>query len=509
VVVVGGSAAGLAAALQLGRQRRSVMVVDAGEPRNAPADHMHGYLGHEGLAPGALADIGREEVRSYGGEVVSGRVSSVRRSDDDRFRVEVEGKGTVVARRVIAASGLVDELPEIDGLAEHWGREVIHCPFCHGYEVRDLRIVQVVTHPVGLHPAPLFRQLTARLTIVVHDGVEEDHPELAALRAAGVPTVHQAVRRVASADGRLAVELADGTLIDADAVAVGPRFRARVEPFADLGLSPVPHPSGLGDHIETDASGETSVPGVFAAGNVTDPSQQVLHAAANGSRVGAMVSFSLAGEDLEDAARPSSVAGDWDSFYSGDQVWSGNPNGSLVAEATGLEPGRALDVGAGEGGDALWLAQQGWKVTANDVSSAALARLERAARRLGLDVELHHGDVNDLDVFPEGAFDLVSAAYLPIPRSPDHRGVQNLLRAVAPGGRLVFVSHDLEPLLAGDHSQGGLRDHRSYVWADEIAAVVAGTDEWTVEVHERRPRPAGAASHHADDVVLRVRRRPA
>lgn len=506
VVVVGGSAAGLAAALQLGRQRRSVIVIDAGEPRNAPAAHMHGYLGHEALAPAALTAIGRSEVRTYGGEVVNGRVAAIRRSDDGRFRVEVDGKGTVVARRVIAATGLVDELPAVDGLADHWGRDVVHCPFCHGYEVRDLRMVQIVTHPMGLHPSPLFRQLTSSLTVVVHDGVEEDHPELAALRAAGVPTVHQPARRILAADGRVtAVELADGTLIDADAVAVGPRFSVRAEPFADLGLEPVPHPSGLGDHIATDATGETSVAGVFAAGNVTDPSQQVLQAAANGSRVGAMVSFSLAGEDLEAAARPSPVAGDWDHFYAGDQIWSGNPNGSLVAEATGLAPGRALDVGAGEGGDAVWLAQQGWKVTANDVSPAALERIRSVADQLNVAVDLHHADVNDLDAFPEGAFDLVTAAYLPIPRSPDHRGVRNLLRAVAPGGALIFISHDLAPLLA-DESHGGLRDHRSYVWADEIAEVAAGTDEWTVEVHEERPRPAGAVSNHVDDVVLRVRR---
>ena len=170
VAVVGGSAAGLAAALQLGRQRRSVIVIDAGEPRNAPAAHMHSYLGHEGLPPSELIAIGREEVRSYGGEVLDGRAVDVTRTADGRFRVELVGGHSVVARRVLAATGLVDELPDIEGLAEHWGGDVIHCPFCHGYEVRDRRIVQIVTHPMGLHPAGLFRQLTAQLTLVLHDG---------------------------------------------------------------------------------------------------------------------------------------------------------------------------------------------------------------------------------------------------------------------------------------------------------------------------------------------------
>ena len=186
VAVVGGSAAGLAAALQLGRQRRSVIVVDAGEPRHAPAPHMHGYLGHEGLPPSELTAVGREEVRSYGGEVLAGRVSRVTRTDDGRFRVELVGGHSIVARRVLAATGLVDELPDIDGLAEHWGRDVIHCPFCHGFEVRDRRIVQIVTHPMGLHTAGLFRQLSAQLTVVLHDPVDVDDSELDALRAGGV-----------------------------------------------------------------------------------------------------------------------------------------------------------------------------------------------------------------------------------------------------------------------------------------------------------------------------------
>lgn len=163
VAIVGGSAAGLAAALQLSRQRRSVIVIDAGEPRNAPAAHMHSYLGHEGLPPSELTSIGREEVRSYGGEVVDGRVLDVTRTDDDRFRVALAGGHTVFARRVLAATGLVDELPDIEGLADHWGGDVIHCPFCHGYEVRDLRIVQILTHPMGLHPASLFRQLSSQI----------------------------------------------------------------------------------------------------------------------------------------------------------------------------------------------------------------------------------------------------------------------------------------------------------------------------------------------------------
>jgi len=512
VAVIGGSAAGLAAALQLGRQRRSVIVVDAGEPRNAPAAHMHGYLGREGVPPSELTIAGREEVRSYGGEVVAGRATGVTRTDDQRFRVELVGGHSIVARRVLVATGIVDELPDVEGLAPHWGRDVIHCPFCHGFEVRDRRIVQLATHPRGVHTAALFRQLSAQLTVVVDDGAGVDDAELDALRAGGVRVVGgRAARVVTGADGRVAgVELADRQRVAADAVVVSPRFRARAEAVAPLGLRPAAHPTGLGDFLATDETGQTAVPGVYAAGNVTDPSQQVLQAAANGSRVGVMISFSLAYDDIAAAARPSANEADWDHRYGGEQLWSGNPNGSLVAEVGGLVPSRALDVGAGEGGDALWLAEQGWSVTASDISRRALDRVAAEAKRRGLYVDCHHADANALDAYEPAAFDLVSALYASIPRTPDGRGVHNLLDAVAPGGTLLVVSHDLEPMRAPIDTSTDSRpfDPDAYVRVDDVAAALAGSAEWVVEVHEQRPRPVGAVStHHVDDVVLRARRR--
>lgn len=513
VAVIGGSAAGLAAALQLGRQRRSVIVIDSGEPRNAPAAHMHSYLGHEGLPPSELAAIGREEVRSYGGEVIAGRAVDVTRTDDDRFRVELATGHAVIARRVLAATGLVDELPDIDGLAEHWGGDVIHCPFCHGFEVRDQRIVQIVTHPMGLHPAALFRQLTARFTLVLHDGVDADNPELEALRAAGVNVVDGRVRTIGTGDdGHVAaVELTGGDRIDADAVVIGARFRGRAEAFASVGLKPAEHPTGLGDFVETDPTGETSVPGLYAAGNVTDPSQQVLQAAANGSRVGGMISFSLAHDDIEAAGRPSAAEEHWDHRYGGDRMWSGNPNGTLVNEIDGLTPGRALDVGAGEGGDAIWLAQRGWRVTASDISQRALDHVAAIADEHNVPVECHHADADARDAFEAAAFDLVSAQYVPIPRTPDGRGVRNLLNAVAPGGTLLVVSHDPEPMRRpnGPREHNPLLDPDAYVRVDDFVSALADSSEWEIEVHEKRARPGGHVhtSVHVDDIVLRARRR--
>jgi SAM-dependent methyltransferase len=224
-----------------------------------------------------------------------------------------------------------------------------------------------------------------------------------------------------------------------------------------------------------------------------------------------MISFSLASDDILAAARPSANESDWDHRYEGDQVWSGNPNGTLVNEASGLAPGRALDVGAGEGGDALWLAARGWSVTASDISQRALDRVNAEARRRGLRVECHHADANARDPFETAAYDLVSAQYASIPRTPDGRGVRNLLNAVAPGGTLLIVSHDLEPLRAPagalEHSRPF--DPDAYVRVDDFAAALAASPAWDIELHEKRPRPPGAASasHHVHDIVLRARRR--
>lgn len=507
VVVIGGSAAGLATALQLGRQRRSVIVVDSGEPRNAPAAHMHSFIGRDGTAPAALLADTRAEVRGYGVEVLSGRAVAASRVDG-RFVVGLAEGHSVIARRIVVATGLVDELPHIEGLAAHWGDTVIHCPFCHGYEVRDQRVVQVVTHPMGLHTAPLFRQLTADLTVLVADGVEADAGEVEALRAAGVDLRTADVTQVVTAEDRLiGVELGDGSRIDADAVVVGPRFRPRAEPFAALGLRPAPHASGLGEVIAVDELGATSVEGVYAVGNITDPSHQVLQAAAHGSRIGGMIAFGLAADDVREAARPSASAADWDQRYSGEQLWSGNPNGSLVAEASGLATGRALDVGAGEGGDALWLAEQGWSVTASDISSRALDRIGAEAARRGLEVAGLLADANARDPFTRGAFDLVAACYASIPRTPDLRGVHNVLDAVAAGGTLVVLSHDLEAMRDPQHQHRPF-DPDAYVRLEDFAAVLARADGWVIEVQEKRSRPPGSASahHHIDDLVLRARR---
>ena len=293
VVVVGGGAAGLSAALMLARARRSVLVVDAGAPRNAPAAGVHGLLGRDGMPPAELLERGRAEVRSYGGEIVRGEVDGVDR-DGDRFAVRLAGGEITHARRLLVTTGLVDELPEVPGLRERWGRDVVHCPYCHGWEVRDRAIGVLATGPMSVHQALLFRQWSADVVLFSHRAGAPDQEQAEQLAARGIGVVSGEVAALEVADDRLAgVRLADGTVIAREVVAVAPRMVARSGLLAGLGLRAVEHPSGAGEHVPADPTGRTEVPGVWVAGNVADLSAQVGTAAAAAAFAAAQINADL------------------------------------------------------------------------------------------------------------------------------------------------------------------------------------------------------------------------
>lgn len=201
----------------------------------------------------------------------------------------------------------------------------------------------------------------------------------------------------------------------------------------------------------------------------------------------------------------------WDELYgSRDQLFSGNPNGALVTEAADLPPGQALDVGCGEGGDALWLARRGWQVTAVDISRTALERAVAASTDVADRVAWTRADLTTTPP-PGHSFDLVSIQYFPLPHQPDHVAVHALLDAVAPGGTLLFVGHDLADLSsqhAGDGNHGHCFDPSNFYQPTEIARLL--DEDWTVLINETRPRtaPAPEGTHHVHDIVLRARRLP-
>ncbi|WP_280273210.1 NAD(P)/FAD-dependent oxidoreductase [Nocardia wallacei] len=334
VVVIGGGAAGLNGALMLARARRSVAVIDSGSPRNAPAGAVHGLLAREGMPPAELLARGRTEVRTYGGHIISGTVETVIRgdrpaaaqpdraassrqvpgargesraqSDEDGFTVVLADGRSVRARRILVASGLADELPEVAGLWERWGRDVVHCPYCHGWEVRDRAIGVLANGPMSVHGALLWRQWSDDVTLFCHTMAAPTGEQAEQLAARGIRVVTGEVANLEISDDHLTgVRLADGTVIAREVLAAPPRMVARAGFLADLGLHPVAHPSGMGDHIPADPAGRTEVPGVWVAGNVADLSAQVGGAAAAGAVAGGQINADLVTEEIQRAVEAS------------------------------------------------------------------------------------------------------------------------------------------------------------------------------------------------------------
>ncbi|MFC4534221.1 FAD-dependent oxidoreductase [Sphaerisporangium dianthi] len=521
VVVVGGGAAGLSGALALGRARRSVLVVDAGEPRNTPAGHVHNYLAREGTPPAELLAAGRDEVARYGGEIVAGRVEAAAKQDDG-FTVTLDGGRSVRARRLLVTTGLVDELPDVPGLAERWGRDVLHCPYCHGWEVRDRRIGILATGPLAIHQAELWRQWSTQVLLLLDRTSAPDAEQAERLAARRIIVVDGAVASVeTSGDTLSGVRLTSGEVVALDAVVVASRLTARSAVLESLGLKPVDvemQGHVIGSQIAVDPSGATAVPGVWAAGNVADLRAQVITAAAAGLNAGAAINADLVAEDTRDAVDAyrhlvSTMFEEdaWEERYRArPALWSGRPNPQLVAEAVGLTPGRALDVGSGEGADAVWLAERGWRVTAVDISTVALRRAAGHAAATGAHVagriEWTHADLRGHEP-AEGAYDLVSSQFMHLPGVERRELFARLAAAVAPGGTLLIVGHHPADLRTTAHR---MHFPDMMFTAEEVASSLDPVG-WQVLAAEARPRSVEDEEGRVStihDAVLIARRRP-
>ena len=297
VVIIGGGAAGLSAATTLTRALRSALVIDSGTPRNAPAAGVHGYLSRDGMDPAEFLSSGRSEVRAYGGTVIDGEAVSARRTPNG-FEVILGDARRFSGRRLLVTTGLTDELPPIDGLREQWGKGVVHCPYCHGWEIRGQRIGVLGTGPLSIHQALLFRQWSPEVTLFLNDSVEPSDEEWDKLAARSVTVVDGAVASVNATDGVLTgLTLRQGPSFDVQALAVGTRMEARSTLLESLGLDSQVHPSEAGRSIETDAMGGTAVRGVYAAGNVSNIMAQVITAAAEGVMTGARINADLIEEE--------------------------------------------------------------------------------------------------------------------------------------------------------------------------------------------------------------------
>jgi thioredoxin reductase len=260
--------------------------------------HVHNFLARDGIPPGELLAAGRAEVTGYGAEIVTGSVVGLRALDGGGFEVRLTGQ-VVRGRRLLVATGLVDELPAVPGLAERWGRTVLHCPYCHGWEVRDQAIGILGTGPLAVPAALLWRQWSADVTLF--RPIAPTASERERLDARGIAVEPSPV---AGVEGGADVRLADGRLVPRQALVVTPAFTARTDLLAPLGLAPVPMEMDgtvLGSYLAAGPTGATAVPGVYAAGNVTDPRAQVIGSAAAGLLAGAAINGDLIEEDTRRA----------------------------------------------------------------------------------------------------------------------------------------------------------------------------------------------------------------
>lgn len=299
VVIIGGGAAGLTAAQVLGRAHRRVAVIDSGDPRNGPAAHMHGFLSRDGMPPADLVATGRKEALDYGVDLIDGHVAEIMRNGaDPSFSLQLSDGQQLETRAILVSTGLRDELPEVPGLWERWGVDVLHCPFCHGYEVRDepIGILGGDVRELSIHQALLLPQWSNDV-VFFPNGIDLTDGERARIRARGVEIVDDPVRGIVVDDDQLhAVELGNQQLVPRRALFVGPRFVPN--DFLLTGIGCDVGPNGF---VTVDSTGRTSVPGIWAAGNVADPRAQVITAAGAGSAAAIAVNGYLLEWDVETA----------------------------------------------------------------------------------------------------------------------------------------------------------------------------------------------------------------
>ncbi|MFT4296045.1 MAG: bifunctional NAD(P)/FAD-dependent oxidoreductase/class I SAM-dependent methyltransferase [Micropruina sp.] len=511
VVVIGGGPAGLAAALMLGRSRRRVLVIDAGSPRNRFAAHMHGVLGNEGTAPAELLARGRAEVAEFGVRVIDGAVNRVELTEPGVRVVAADG-ASHQARAVLVATGLTDELPAVPGLASRWGSTVLHCPYCHGWEVRDRSLGVLLTSPMAVHQAQLVRQLSDRVTVFTA-GVEVDEATRHRLRSRGVRLVDAAVTEiVGDGDAIEAVRTADGGSHPVDALFTASQPRTHEDFLAGLDLARTETP--FGSFLAVDQAGKTSNDRIWATGNVASPMANVPMSIGAGTMAGAALNGALVEWDFDRAVQatdwPEVAPVDfWEERYGGaEPIWSGRVNHSFAALAEQLAVGTALEFGCGEGADAIWLARRGWQVTAVDISPTAIRRAGEAATAAGLSEQVRFVAADLATWTDDDSYDLVTASFLHSPVEFDRTAaLRKASEKVRDGGHLLVVSHAAPPPWADlppDHH------HLFAAPADEVEALALDPAEWTTVLAEVRRRPAtGPDGQEAmlDDGVILLRRK--
>lgn len=497
VVVVGAGFAGLAAAQVLGRAQRQVLLLGTGPTRNAEAEHAHNVLTRDGTPPAELLRLGLDEVRRLPTVTVREvHVEAVRHGDGQDLRVELASGEELSAQVVLLATGARDVLPELPGLAELWGKRAHSCPFCDAEAYAGRRLLILSDAFKGEHQMRLLAGWSRDLTRV--DPADVAH--------------------IGLADGDVVARLHDGRELTSDGVFVGVTPVPRVQCVEGLALA------RRGPYLAVDGEGRTSNPRLWAAGDCAwkhgegNAGGQVVASMAAGARAATWIVFDRLGieppapppvEDPRSASEEAaSVSEFWEQHYGQrEQIWSGKPNQRLVDEVQDLHAGTALDLGCGEGADAVWLAEQGWNVVAVDVSTTALKRAAKAAEVRGIAAGIEWR-VCDLGVeFPQGQYDLVTAAYLLSPVAlPRLEILKAAAGSVRPGGVLLILSH------TGFPPGADVPDRHDVTFPtpqEQLDALDLPPGEWTVEAAEDfacAMNREGAPATRIDN-FLRLRRR--
>jgi thioredoxin reductase len=300
VLIAGGGPAGLSAALLLGRSRRAALVCDDGEPRNAAAPQSHSFLTRDGTPPLELRRVAREQLTPYSSvEFVATEVVDAVAADG-RFEVALGDGRRVTARKVVLATGVRDELPAIEGMAELWGTDVFHCPYCHGWEVRDQPLAVMpngADAEILWHMVTLIRNWSGAVVLLTHGQTRLTRDDRKRLETMGVALREEPIARLEQEEGRLArIVFADGSVLPRRALFLRPVQHPRTELAVHLGCELNDEaPPGL---IRVDTMWQTTVPGVYAAGDVATQMQQVATAVSSGAMAGAMANHALIRDDL-------------------------------------------------------------------------------------------------------------------------------------------------------------------------------------------------------------------
>lgn len=287
-IVIGGSYAGLAAATQLARARRRILVVDGGQRRNRFAEHSHGFLTQDGTPAADIAAQGRAQLMAYPTvQWREGQVTTAERAGQG-FRIEVDGAVEAIeARRLVLATGVIDHLPEVPGLAERWGRHVFHCPYCHGYELNQGRLGALGVSPMSMHVALMLPDW-GQATLFLNGAFEPDADQMAQLQARGVALERGLIDRI---EGAMDIVMRDGRLVPQDGLFTLSRVEVASPVAAQLGCEFEDGP--LGRTIKTDFMKATTVPGVYACGDAARQGGSLPLAVGDGTMAGAATHQSL------------------------------------------------------------------------------------------------------------------------------------------------------------------------------------------------------------------------